>query len=63
LSLGISPYLIRSILADKSFFRNLGFSKGDFHAITWLTSWALSGTDDHALDPDLPAPADKLPER
>jgi tRNA:m4X modification enzyme len=35
--------------ADKQFFHNLGFSIEDFHAITWLTSWALSGTEEHGL--------------
>ncbi|CAM6018850.1 unnamed protein product [Sphagnum balticum] len=34
---------------NKQFFHNLGFSIEDFHAITWLTSWALSGTEEHGL--------------
>ncbi|CAK9869504.1 unnamed protein product [Sphagnum jensenii] len=34
---------------NKQFFHNLGFSIQDFHAITWLTSWALSGTEEHGL--------------
>jgi hypothetical protein len=40
----LNPYC-----ADKRFFKNLGFSKDDFHVTTWLTSWALSGTHEHEL--------------
>ena len=40
----VNPYF-----ADKRYFKDLGFSKDDFHAITWLTSWALSGTHEHEL--------------
>lgn len=36
-------------LSDKKYFKELEFSKDDFHAITWLTSWALSGTHEHEL--------------
>ncbi len=41
--------LVFVVCADKQFFHNLGFSIEDFHAITWLTSWALSGTEEHGL--------------
>lgn len=34
---------------NKKYFKELEFSKDDFHAITWLTSWALSGTHEHEL--------------
>ncbi|GAB2262776.1 hypothetical protein Droror1_Dr00003773 [Drosera rotundifolia] len=33
---------------NKAFMLNLGFSKEDFHAITWFTSWAVD--DDHGFD-------------
>lgn len=27
--------------ADKRYISDLGFTKGDFHAISWFTSWAV----------------------
>lgn len=47
--------------ADKRFFSDLGFSKDDFHAITWLTSWALSGSKEHGFpDSEVVVEADEL---
>ncbi|XP_024018181.1 tRNA:m(4)X modification enzyme TRM13 homolog [Morus notabilis] len=33
---------------NKTYFSNLGFTKEDFHAITWFTSWAVDA--DHSSD-------------
>ncbi|KAI5060655.1 hypothetical protein GOP47_0025075 [Adiantum capillus-veneris] len=35
---------------NKEFFKQLGFSKKEFHVITWLTSGAVSGNKGHAVD-------------
>ncbi|KAG0564589.1 hypothetical protein KC19_8G123200 [Ceratodon purpureus] len=49
---------------NKKYFKNLGFSKDDFHAITWLTSWALSGTHEHELpDCDTSEGRESVPAR
>ncbi|KAH9290713.1 hypothetical protein KI387_034830, partial [Taxus chinensis] len=42
---------------NKSFFLNLGFTREEFCAITWLTSWALDGEhcSEHSDDMDLQA--------
>jgi len=42
-------FLLNPSCTNKRYFKNLGFSKNDFHTITWLTSWALSGTHEHEL--------------
>lgn len=40
-----------STRAGKKYISEMGFSKEDFHAITWFTSWAVDA--DHGSD--LPA--------
>ena len=35
-------------IADKNYILNLGLTKEDFHAMTWLTSWAVDA--DHGSD-------------
>lgn len=41
---------IASWIADRGFFISLGFTKDEFHAITWFTSWAVDA--DHGSDLD-----------
>jgi tRNA:m4X modification enzyme len=31
------------IVADKSFLSGLGITEDEFHAMTWLSSWAVDG--------------------
>ncbi|KAJ7524021.1 hypothetical protein O6H91_18G073300 [Diphasiastrum complanatum] len=38
---------------NKQFFVSLGFSPDEFHTITWLTSWALSGDEEHGDGHDI----------
>jgi hypothetical protein len=43
------------IVADKSFLSGLGITEDEFHAMTWLSSWAVDGdhnSHDSSLEVD-----------
>ncbi|BBN11105.1 hypothetical protein Mp_5g09090 [Marchantia polymorpha subsp. ruderalis] len=45
---------------NKPYFREIGFSEADFNMITWLTSWAVNESGDHA-EVEIPE-AQKIPD-
>ncbi|KAL3689459.1 hypothetical protein R1sor_015768 [Riccia sorocarpa] len=45
---------------NKQFFRDLGFSEAEFNMITWLTSWAVNGSEEHAEHQELGPCTEKI---